>query len=123
MELTKEEEALILQNRKAEEDKLPKLEGFLKEDLYVVDAFSYDVGTYFKLRTDSYSQSEMMEEIERFRKEAFRLALLAGTRFVCFLNKCKEEWYDDVNYGIEGVDADWAKKYLRDIRHIKKGQK
>ena len=50
----------------------------------------------------------------------FELACPAGTKFVCFIDEDGEAWYDDINYGIENMDADWAAKYLRDIQPIKK---
>lgn len=116
MKLTEEEEQLILKYRAEQDGRKPKKEGFLKSDLYEYDyAEAWERDTPFWIYTE--------KEIEKARKEfekSFKLVLKKGTRFVCFISATGvESWHDDVNYGVEEQDKEWAKLFLTNIRDIK----
>lgn len=113
MKLTKEEEKLILKKRKEVDRNLPKKIGFLKHDLYSFDEPSYD--NYWIL--DKKEKDLIVKDFLTH----FELVVPAGSKFVCFINEDdKEQWFDDICYGIEGMPADWAKKNLKGIKRIPK---
>lgn len=100
------------------EDKVKK-RGYLKCDLYSFEsdrvqriAFEKSWGDFW-LFTKNHQQ-KMIKEFE----DKFSLVLKEGTEFVCYVVNGVEEWYDNVNYGVEGVSKEWAEKYLRDIEEV-----
>jgi hypothetical protein len=92
-----------------------KREGFLKEDLY-----SYDKTVVSELEESGFLEFWLYtaKEKETIIFNSFALVLKKGTRFVCFIDNGKESWFDDVNYGIEEMDAYWAGKYLENVRDV-----
>ena len=113
IQLTKEEERLILKKRKEADKYLPKKIGFLKHDLYSFDEPSYDNNWI----VDEKEKTLMVKDFLTH----FELAVPAGSKFVCFINEDdREQWFDDVCYGIEGMPVEWAKKHLKNIERIKK---
>lgn len=102
-----------------EENSKPIKEGFLKEDLYSFDGDSSNYNAYFIKHRDFwlYSKKTKDEIIKDFASK-FALVLKAGTKFVCFLDKGKETWFDDVNYGVESMSEEWAEKYLVNIQKV-----
>jgi hypothetical protein len=115
MKLSKEEEQLIIKHRDAVEAGKAKKEGFLKKDLY-----AYDYKEEWKENSDFwlYTVEDVREAINEL-KRSLTVVLKKGTRFICYIDNGVEEWYDDENFGIEGEDATWSKKYLENIRKIK----
>ncbi len=115
MELTKEEEALILKLRQTqEEEDRPVKVGFLNTDLYV---FTH-LGNYYRPEKWCYSDLEKKAEVDRF-ESYFEIACPKGTKFVCFVDGGSELWYDDIHYGIENMSREWAEKYLENIQDYK----
>ncbi len=115
MKLTKEEEAVVLAFRKKAEENMPIKEGFLKEDLYeYVNDDDWMDNIPFWLYTIKEKNKAIKEVSNSFKK-----VLKKGTRFVCFLDKGAESWYDDpAIFGVEDMDEKWAKLYLENIRKI-----
>ena len=112
--LSDKEKELILQLRAKEEADKPKKIGFLKEDLYVSHERKYEISNWY------FNPDEFAAEIETF-KNMFELAVPAGTQFDCFiLENGSESWYDNSSYGIENMDAKWARKYLINIKNLSK---
>ena len=114
--LTPEEENLILEMRKKkklEEDRnKPKKMGFLKHNIYFYSQ-PHMPETYASMITQSEKDS-LIEDYE----SCFSL-LESGTKCVCFIDDGVELWFDDVNFGIEERDSDWAKENLINIQDIK----
>jgi len=65
---------------------------------------------------------ELIRIIHSRMWKAKRMYVPAGTKFDCYIDDGHERWYDTV-YGIEGMDANWARKYLRDIRPVVRKKK
>lgn len=106
MELTDEEIKLIEALRKEKKDK-PFRVGTLREDLYLFVA------------KENYSGLYSDTELNMFVASNFKKILEEGTRFVCFKDEHgKEQWYDDIGYGIERMDCVWAGDYLENIKDI-----
>ena len=114
MKLTEEEKQIILEKRKKEEEKKAKKIGYLKENLYYCEN-SVDLDFY-----DLFITEAIKEEIIQKITKQFELAVPKGTEFVCFIDESKEElWYDNINYGIVDMSANWAKKHLINIKKMK----
>jgi len=111
MKLTKVEKKLILERRRQQADNSPKKFGFLKEDLYTIDADLSIPKNYGWI----FSESTKNKIIKDF-SDHFVLALKAGSQFHCFIRDDKEEWYDCEGYGIECLDNEWAEDHLIDIQ-------
>ena len=115
--LTAKELRDLADQKEAEENKAKK-EGFLNQDLYSYEDWLHGLPEYrFDYDFWLFSQQEMTGHILNFQSK-FKPALKKGTRFVCFLDKGRECWYDGVNYGVEDLDSEWAAKYLEGIREI-----
>lgn len=113
-ELTVEElKALLIMK---DEENHPTKEGFLKEDLYDSPQ-DRDVLDVIRLRDWLVTKKQLAEILEEIR-ESFPLAVPKGTRFVCFNINGGENWFDDVNHGIEHMDENWANEYLENIKLI-----
>lgn len=108
-----------LADQKEEENKVIK-EGFLKEDLYSFsNSYAGDAGLSFR-KTDEDWLSRRVDR-DRIIQEfinSFELVLPKGTRFVAFRYNGTIHWFDDINYGVEEADEDWAEKHLENIRDI-----
>jgi hypothetical protein len=108
---------------KKEQESTPIKEGFLKVDLYDFDAqYSSDPPGRYQIPEEQldfwlFTKQQQKEIIKNFT-ESFSKVLSKGARFLCFLDDGKEDWYDDVGYGVEAMDADWAAKYLEKIRKL-----
>lgn len=104
-----------LANKKEREAK-PFKTGKLKFDLYQKIYYSINLpNEEFWL----YSTEEVQKQIDEFMKkvkENFDLVLKKDTEFVCLLIEGKECWFDNVNYGVESMNEEWASKYLTDIK-------
>jgi hypothetical protein len=48
--------------------------------------------------------------------DGFELALKKGTLFVCYHYGDENLWHDDVDYGIEDMDDNWANEHLINIQ-------
>jgi len=84
--------------------------GYLKCDLYINN--TNDV----KYRL--LSEEEKVDAIEQF-KLAFTLALPKGSKFVCYKNSDgTDAWFDDVKYGLESLNKEWAEKYLENVEIV-----
>ena len=120
MKLTKKEKELILKKRAEEEALKPKKVGYLKEDLY---SYENDEGCNLKFYADCESgfwlcnKEQKNKWIEEFSKH-FEIALKKGSKFVCYIDDDEDRWYDDHNYGVESMDAEWAQKFLENIENI-----
>ena len=112
MKLSKTEQELILKHRKKEDANKPKKIGYAKEDLY----WRHD--TYTKPNQWIFTLQEKEQEIKYFASQ-FECVVKAGAKFDCYIDSGSYRWYDRV-FGIEGMDGNWAKKYLRDIQDIPK---
>jgi len=118
LELTPEEELLILEKRRQkeleEERDRPKKMGFFKEDKYLYYTSRIESeGDYSELITKSKKDALVKKFLDNF------VFIKAGTKFVCFIDDGIEFWFDDVGIGIEEEDADWAKENLTNIQDIK----
>lgn len=121
MKLSKEEEQLILERRQQDDSDKVKRVGYLNRDLY-----QYDVANACSLsfRADSDKLFWLCDEKQKKKwkkkfNEHFKLVLKKGTQFVCFIWNGKENWYDNVDYGIECMDDKWALEYLENISDVK----
>ena len=114
MRLTEEEKKLILDKREAEESKLLKKTGVLKEDLFI---FEGDVKNDFNGRW-LFSLREK-ESLMRKIEDRFTHSLSAGSIFDCYIDNGIEFWFDR-EYGLENLSADWAKDHLKDIKPVGK---
>lgn len=96
---------------KMEEPVLIK-EGFLKKDLY---QFTSETGMPYYYNNDYdwiFDKQAMNNMISEF-KERFENVLPKGTRFVCYRDyEGNEMWYDDIGYGLDNKDNEWAKENL-----------
>lgn len=110
--LTNEEKMLIQELRQKKEDDLPKMVGFAKEDLYQVNNF--DPPNWF------VSASEKKGMLEDFNTNYIELSVSAGNQFDCFIENECEAWYDTESGLFAGMDAGWARKYLKNIKLVKK---
>ncbi len=104
---------------KMEEEAKIRKKGYLKFDLYNFDSdrghgmvYERDWGSFWLL-----TKGEQEKIIEDF-KNRFSLVLKKGSEFVCYIVDGEEEWYDNLNYGVEAVDKVWADKYLIDIVEV-----
>jgi hypothetical protein len=88
-------------------------EGFLKHDLYEYNENSninlsiYDFWLFTKEDMDE------LLAIPRFEK-----VLSKGTRFICFIDNDEENWYDNIEYGIESMSSEWAEEHLENIKDL-----
>lgn len=112
MKLSEKEKRVILESRKKEADKLPKMIGYTKEDLYQVNDYKRE---YWFV-----SASERKEIIDDFVNNYIELSVSAGTQFDCFIEDGKEAWYDTESGLFSNMSAEWAKKYLCNINLCKK---
>jgi len=116
MELTKEEEELILKKKAEEEAEKPKMIGELKEDLYMNNCLNDD-GKYYAYVPWFCSADERDGLVVDFA-DSFEKVLDAGAIFDCYIEKDgRESWYDR-DFGIEGMDKGWAREYLTNIREV-----
>lgn len=120
MRLSPEEKRLIedlRKKKKAEADaNTPKMMAYAKENIH-----SINTNLLKELKDGMYGWYLSKSDIESLNEEMFSMEVPAGTEFVCYLESGEESWYDTV-YGIEGMDAEWARKYLRDIQPYKKAK-
>jgi hypothetical protein len=117
MKLSAEEKELILKKRQAKETDKPQKTAVAKTDIWVGDTTSWRLNEWV------FTPEEKDQQLEEIIDNLFTLAIKKGESFTCFINEDgEEEWYDDVGYGIECMDAKWAEKYLTNIRPIKKGK-
>jgi alpha-L-arabinofuranosidase len=112
VKLSKEEQALVLKHRQEQEEDKPKLQGFAKHNIYMVNDDCYQMGNWW------FSQSARDEVIQDFI-EHFDLAAKKGSKFVCFIIDKRQSWYDDDGYGIDNMSDQWAQENLQDITEIK----
>jgi hypothetical protein len=121
MKLTEEEKQIILEKRKQENWDRPKIQGFLRHDLTENPFYgSSNFGKHFP--PEYYiTKEEFLDGIEKIKKEFDDdLTISKGSRFVCYIDEDgTEEWYDGVNFGIEGMGEEWSKKHLENIRKIR----
>jgi len=89
--------------------------GELKHDLYCFDIRD---GINRLLRDADWliTESEKNNFVDKI-SELIKIELPKGTPFVCFMENGEESWYDDINYGVEGVGSDWAKEHLTNIKN------
>lgn len=125
MKLTKEEEKLILEKRKKEEEGRPKKEGFLKHDLIYFSSgypeVKIDIEDIIEEEKGWYFTQEVVEKImDRCRKKftVDTIVIKRETQCQCFIDNGEEVWYSD-DGNIEQYSKEWAEKHLRDIREIK----
>lgn len=111
MKLSPEEKEIIEHYRKEREFLKPVAEGFAKENIYIInDDIDFP---------DLISESEKEKIINKFRN-GFELIVPINHRFECLLDLDREEeWYSD-NGKLECMNADWAKKNLKNIKKLKK---
>lgn len=116
MKLSKKEQELITklraQEAKEKEANSPKLVGYAKEDLY-----SIDTETLEEIRDGQHGWYPSASDVKNLVDQIFNKEVEAGAEFVCYMEDGEEAWYDSV-YGIEHMDAEWARQYLRDIKPV-----
>jgi hypothetical protein len=112
------QELRALADKLEKESKIAK-KGYLKEDLYSFTSdqsygmvFAKSWGRFWFLTKEE--QNKIIKEF----KNKFSLVLKKDTEFVCFIVDNEEKWFDNVNYGIEGVDQNWAKTYLTNVQEV-----
>ncbi len=116
----KELRALADKLEQEEENRIYKI-GFLKEDYYVfLQSYRYHCISFQK----SWAECKMLNrsQVDSFIQEFsnnFQLALPKGTKFICYKSDNTEMWCDDVNYGIEDRNSQWAQRYLENIQDVK----
>lgn len=116
MKLTEEEKEIILAKRKEEEKLKPKKTAIAKANIYTRKDIDFPVDSWF------FNTTEKDDCIKEFA-DTFELAIEKGDSFSCFLEEDGEEsWYDNIGYGFENMSSEWAKKYLENIRPIKKNK-
>lgn len=49
-------------------------------------------------------------------ENCLELSVPAGSKFDCYIENGEESWYDTESGLFAGMDAEWAKQYLRDIQ-------
>jgi hypothetical protein len=104
---------------KKEKESKPVKEGFLKHDLYnfvswgtrfdLVDAVNK--GLYFR---EEQEIDEVLDNLRCFKKRI----MMKGTKFVCLVRDGRESWFDDIRYGVEDMNSEWANHHLENIREI-----
>lgn len=102
---------------KLEEPVLIK-EGFLKKDLY---QFLSETGMpyYYNNDYDWLFDKQAMKDMILDFTGRFEIVLHKGTRFVCYRDcEGNEDWYDDIGYGLDNKDNEWAKQNLCKIRNL-----
>lgn len=118
MRLSKEEKEIIEKyraNKRTEEERnAPKLVGYSKQDLYGIST-----ATLKEVIDGFHGWYLSKKEVDQIINKSFDLIVPAGTEFVCYLKNGIESWYDTV-YGIEDMNSDWAKEYLKGIKPYKK---
>ena len=110
------QELRALAEMKEQEDRVVR-RGELKHDLYSFN----DGSTKFDYMNHGFNDFYFSEEtkgmvIDKFIS-LFEPVLKKGTPFVAYYDKMSDccNWYDDVGYGIEDKDDDWAKEHLTNI--------
>lgn len=115
MKLTKEEERIILEFREKNNSDKPIKSGVLKHDLVDVDCFNL---SDFLETDDEYITLEELEHAIISAKNAVINTIYqikAGSKFLCYIDDGYECWYDDVGYGLECMDDEWARRHLKNI--------
>ena len=91
--------------------------GYLKEDLY---NFHSDSGSNmeFHLPWGNFwlKTKEQKDKLIKSFEGRFELALRKGAKFVRYAEE--KLWYDE-DYGVEGMNDDWAQAYLENIEEQK----
>jgi len=121
MKLTKEEREVILKLRKEQDENSPKKRGYLVKDLYSYPCSDCDFTPIFESSEPFWLCDK--NQIDKWKQEFdenFKKVLKKGAEFVCYIINNEEHWYDDENYGVEDMNASWAKKYLSNIKDIEK---
>lgn len=135
LELTKEEEQSILDNRhkqylekirKEKEENYTKKTGVLKHDLYYI-AYKGDLFNFLENRWKLFTKPELQKFINDISNFIFNsIVAVKGTKF--------ESYYDGVELwrvaeteandnDIEGMDEKWAKENLVNIKLVKSQNK
>jgi len=114
MKLTEEEKQIILKKREKEDRNKPKKTGVAKTNIYTRIDIDFPIDSWF------FNTTEKDDCIKKFA-DTFELAIKKGNSFSCFIDEDGEEsWFDDIGYGFEQMNSEWAAKYLDNIRSIKK---
>lgn len=125
MKITEEEKELILRKREKDLEDSIYRSAISKCDLYYC---SFDQmgccgsGIMFVEEFDySFVSKEDIEKALEKIKNIYDsyLVLKKGTKFVSYLENGVEEWYDDERFGIEGMENDWAEKYLTNFKQLR----
>lgn len=90
--------------------------GFLKEDIYEFDFRGLDYEDC-EFGYDNLCTLKQKDEMINYFLKSFKVVIQKGTKFNCYIDK-QEEWYDDVNYGIEMKSKEWAEKHLENIQEV-----
>ena len=124
MKLTDEEKKMILAKRIEDDKNTPKKTGRLKHDLIYLDIRGGSIDTDVSDIINKYGyyipEIEIDKIIERFRNQLKSATIIeTDTPFDCYIDCNQEQWYDSIGEGIEGMDAEWAKLHLTDIKKYK----
>lgn len=117
--LTSEEEQLILEHRKNKEKNSVKKIGVLKHDLFT---YIENKSPMIDYDYENLTDREVKERCLKF-ETCFELCAPKGTKFICYTDDGEECWYDDENLGFVELSSDWARKHLENIRLYKKSSK
>lgn len=113
MNLTKEEEQIILEHRKKQKESEIQKTGILKENLFIFEgALSSCLNGKWL-----FGLVEKDQIIKNF-KSGFKLIVKAGSIFDCYIDNGHEQWYDR-EYGLEGLPESWANSHLKNIKAVK----
>lgn len=125
MALTKDEKEMLANYRaqkklvqKSEIDFYkPQLVGYAVEDLY-----SIDTSMLKEIKDGMFGWYPCKSDIDAMIERIFTMQVPAGSEFVGYIKNGVESWYDTI-YGIEDMNSDWAKTYLKGIKPYKKPKK
>lgn len=109
---------MVLDFRKKNDRQRVVKTGFLKEDIFSVHLNSTTAEDLL-LKHSIFFQNQV-DEIKNALKLTIKVVIPKGAEFVAYYaNPDSEsedvEWYDNVSYGIEGMDDRWAEKHLENI--------
>jgi len=104
----------------------PYKTGVLKKDVYF---FNYNYSVYLDIdiedafsEADDFvlSEEDMTKVAEKVRKQLYEEGWVCkGTPFVCYKMENGESWSDKGGYGFYNMSAEWAAKYLENIKETK----
>jgi hypothetical protein len=123
MELTKEEEEIILAKRRKEDEFKPKKTGILKHDLFPLgirgNELRFDISDIIKDHGWFITKQVVLGITGQVKKQLLTQIIPDGTKFLCYIRDGDEFWYDE-NDNISEMDSEWADENLINIKTVGK---